>query len=74
MIKADTTNKKVIEDILLDRFRSVYCNTCAGNLDADYCGECHRKYMNWGLSENSASRIADEILEAIKKSSFDKEN
>lgn len=58
--------KKKIIDILMDELSSVYCFNCGNNLDEDLCGDCHRKYMNWLLSESAAEEIADKILEAMK--------
>lgn len=60
-------DKQAVMDILLKEFRSVYCDTCEGNLEEDYCEGCHRKYMNWGLSKSAASGIADEVIETLNK-------
>lgn len=56
-----------IVDILLNKLESVYCNNCSSNKlkssDEDcYCEECHRKNMNWSISEKTAKQIAKEIL------------
>jgi len=50
--------KEQIKEILMSNFDSVYCNTC-GNED---CDECHRKAMNWGISEKFAEKVANSIL------------
>lgn len=65
--ECNMTNKEAIINVLMDRFRSVYCNTCVGNGDMDYCDMCHRKNMNWGLSRTSAGHIADLIIQALDK-------
>ena len=52
-----------ITEILLNEFSRVYCHNCAAD-DERCCDECHRKYMNWSLSEDSAIQIAEKILEA----------
>ena len=57
-------NKYKIIDILLEEFCSVYCDTCK-YYDTNSCDECHRKYMNWALSVNTARTLAEEIIEAI---------
>ena len=47
---------------------SVYCYNCKGNeigYDDDRCDDCHRKYMNWSISENVKNGIAEKALEII---------
>ena len=53
-----------VMDILLKEFDYVYCDTCK-YYDTDSCDDCHRKYINWALSVNTARRLAEEIIEAI---------
>ena len=52
-------------EILTSYFNCVYCGTCA--YDSPYgqpeCDECHRKAMNWALSEASAAQVAEMIKE-----------
>ena len=52
-------------EILTSYFNCVYCGTCA--YDSPYgqpeCDECHRKAMNWALSEASAAKVAEMIKE-----------
>lgn len=54
-----------VTEILTSYFNSVYCDTCA--YDSPYgqpeCDECHRKAMNWALSEASAAQVAEMIKE-----------
>jgi hypothetical protein len=54
-------NKEEIVEILMDYFESVYCDSCEHD-DSGRCDECHRKAMNWGISEDYAKKIAEEIL------------
>lgn len=58
------SEKQKIIDILLENFYGVYCDTCK-YYDTNSCDECHRKYMNWALSINTARTLAEEIIEAI---------
>ena len=59
------TIKTQIKNILLKNFHSVYCDTCK-NINTSECDYCHRKAMNWSLSQMEADRIAEDILtEAI---------
>ena len=54
-------SKEEIIEILMNNFGSVYCDTCEHD-DSSRCDECHRKAMNWGISEVCAEQIANEIL------------
>ena len=54
-------SKEQIIGLLKDTFESVYCDTCEHE-DSGRCDECHRKAMNWGISENFAKKVAEEIL------------
>ena len=51
-----------IVKILMDNLSSVYCDTC-GPREEDDCEYCHRKSMMWGLSENTARKLARKIME-----------
>ena len=53
--------EREIVDYLLEYFNSVYCYNCAGQDRDELCEECHRKYMNWELSEEAAVKIAARI-------------
>ena len=59
MAKQEEIKKAV--DFLFNELSSVYCYNCRGNLDDDFCGDCHRKYMNWGIDEDTATSIVNEI-------------
>ena len=54
-------NKEEIVDILMGYFDSVYCDSCEHD-DTSRCDECHRKAMNWGISEDFAKKVAEEIV------------
>lgn len=54
--------KEKIIEILKLYFSSVYCDTCNGELEADKCDYCHRKNMNWAISDGCAEEIASKIL------------
>ena len=54
--------KEEITEYLVKTLRSVYCDNCKHGLDDDFCDECHRKSMNWGLDESSAEAMAEKIL------------
>ena len=51
---------------IYDRLCYVYCNTCRNDLDDDKCECCHRKYMNWSISEEEAHKMAEDIAEIIQ--------
>lgn len=53
--------KYKIADILLQEFQYIYCDTCRSQ-DSDNCQDCHRKYINWSLSSETAIKIAEKIL------------
>lgn len=57
-------SKDKIVEILKNTFKSVYCNSCKGEMDGDTCDFCHRKYMNWGISDEYAEIVAEEIIRA----------
>lgn len=62
-------NKQEISDLLYSELCSVYCYNCRGDSDVktdsngdDYCEDCHRKYMNWGISRTICDALANKIL------------
>ena len=67
---------EITQKILLDSFYGVYCYNCKfmtmSEEEAEEkfgyygCEDCHRKYMCWELSEESAKSIAENIWENIK--------
>ena len=59
-----TMSKEKIIQILKESFDSVYCNSCKNDYDEDICDYCHRKAMEWSISDEYAERIADKIIGA----------
>lgn len=60
-------NKEKIIDILTSELSYCYCDNCKfGNEDeSNYCFDCHRKYVNWELSPNTAAFLADKIIKEV---------
>lgn len=56
-----------IKEILENSFECVYCDTCAEYCNEDVCDYCHRKNMNWGISEDYAKIVAQKIIREIFK-------
>lgn len=54
-------SKEQIKDLLVYEFDSVYCYNCGADAESGICDDCHRKYMNWRLSESCAEEIAEKI-------------
>ena len=63
-------NKYKIIDILLEEFECIYCDSCRFQNGGEYCEECHRKYMNWSLSSETAANIADKIINVFENVDF----
>lgn len=67
--------EKQIKKYLMDYFDRVYCNTCEfSNLSEEEsiekygcygCEWCHRKSMNYKLSENCAENLVFNIMNII---------
>ena len=62
-------NKEKITKILTDELCYCYCDNCKycdyETYGDRFCDECHRKYSNWKLSQNTAAIIADEIIKEV---------
>lgn len=59
---------KQFTDYIENELSSVYCYNCKGNdndVEQDFCDDCHRKYMNWSISENAKNGIAEKAIEII---------
>lgn len=58
-----------IAKILTDELCYCYCDNCEfGDWDKYQdigCDNCHRKYQNWRLSEETAKRLAEQIIKGI---------
>ena len=61
--------KDRIAKILTDELCYCYCDNCEfGNWDKyqdTQCDNCHRKYQNWRLSEETAKELAEQIIGEI---------
>jgi len=57
--------KDTIKEILKSYLAGVYCNSCESEETEEYCEDCHRKAMNWGISDAHADKIASEIEMAV---------
>ena len=62
------TNK--IKEYICNELNSVYCHSCRGNdlknEEHEYfCDGCHRKYMNWAISEHAANKMAKDIIDML---------
>ena len=55
--------KENIIQILKESFDSVYCNSCKNDYNEDICDYCHRKAMEWSISDEYAERVANKIIE-----------
>lgn len=59
---------KQFTDYIKNKLDSVYCYNCKGNdddVEPDFCDDCHRKYMNWEISDYTANQIAEKAFEII---------
>ena len=58
--------KEKIVNILINELCYCYCDNCEyGNWDKyqdNQCEDCHRKYQNWALDEDSARYIINRII------------
>ena len=55
-------NKEKIIQVLKESFDSVYCNSCKNDYNEDICDYCHRKAIEWSISDEYAEHIADKII------------
>lgn len=61
-----------IVKILEEELSYIYCYNCKHNDmtiedENDPCEDCHRKYMEWQLSNESAVNIAEKILKIMEE-------
>lgn len=65
--------KEKISQLIYNKLEYAYCDNCRGpeaeNYEEEekYCGNCHRKYQNWGIGKNIADELAEQIFEYINK-------
>ena len=55
-----------ITRIIEDNVSYAYCDNCEYDMDDEHCDDCHRKYMNWKLSHDTAFEIADKIIKTLE--------
>lgn len=58
-------NKYKIMDILFEEFNYIYCDSCKFQ-DTENCQDCHKEYLNWSLSSETAANIADKIINVFE--------
>jgi hypothetical protein len=61
---------KQISKIIYEELSYIYCDNCRHvyaykNEEIDPCEECHRKYMQWEISESFCNAIAERITASI---------
>ena len=44
---------------------NIYCYNCKHDQDEEGCEWCHRKNMNWHISDEKAEEMATEIIKKI---------
>lgn len=54
-----------VKELIFDRLDYVYCHNCRFCDDDTRCEDCHRRSMNWKISEDTAESLAKEIYEII---------
>ena len=59
--------KKKKENFLKIQFDSVYCDTCKNVGDEDRCDYCHRRAMNWSISDEAVQRIITTISKTLEE-------
>lgn len=57
--------QKKIDEILTKHFEYIYCHNCA-NYCTDECDYCHRKNMQWSISQECKDKVIQEIMEVIE--------
>ena len=64
-----SNKEEKIAKILTNELCYCYCDNCEfGNWDKyqdTRCDDCHRKYQNWQLSEDTAKELAEQIIKEI---------
>lgn len=59
--------KERISELLYQQLGGVYCDSCEYQDNEERCNGCHRKYMNWAISEEAANGLAEAIMEIVNK-------
>lgn len=58
-------NKETISNLIYETFDNIYCDNCRhDNVDGVYyyCGNCHRKAMNWSVAHSTCDDLAERII------------
>ena len=58
------TKQEIIEYIK-NEMSNIYCYNCKHDQDEEGCEWCHRKNMNWHISDEKAEEMATEIIKKI---------
>lgn len=56
-----------ISELLHGELHTVYCYNCEHKDIDSICEYCHRKSMEWALSEKAADEFANRIMEIINE-------
>ncbi len=61
----------IIEEVLVREFETISCFSCRyfksdfGTVNPVHCEDCRSESDNWGLSRESAAKIAEKIVDLI---------
>lgn len=59
--------KERISELLYGQLGGIYCDSCEYQDNEKRCNGCHRKYMNWAISEEAANGLAEAIMEIVNE-------
>lgn len=72
---SESAFKKKFVSYLISELCYIYCHNCRGNekdkVNTDFCEDCHRKYINWELSQATAETIAEKAISFLKEGEYD---
>lgn len=57
--------KSDLRILLCNELSDIYCHNCK-NSCTQKCDTCHRKNMNWELSETAAAELVEKILNILE--------
>ena len=52
---------------LYEELAFVYCESCRFKNNDNNCDDCYRKKMHWGISEEFATKLVNQLLEINNK-------
>lgn len=68
---------KIVEEmvnVLTDTLSYCYCDNCKYSDYEKYgdrhCDDCHRKYVSWALSPETAEEIVNKIIDIYREENF----